>query len=361
MGGFSGVYYDAHKKELYAITDETGKFKGNTIPNPHQFLSIKPKFFRFKIILVNDSDKLNFKLSPIETVFLFDDETSQVSDNTLDPEAFSCQKETCLLCSEPPTDKASSKNIFTLNKDGVLQDLYHIPSYFTPNARKKTGFEKNGGFEACSFIPDEHDKIVAINEKPLLQDGFCKYPSFLRFTIFSLEKEENTREGLAKCLASFPYVISPIESQLTQNLKKLTQGISEVLAMGDGIFLVVERSYITYEHNKESLSVSRIFKVDLHDNLYASNLCTHPHYSIFLSFSKQAANSLKHLKKEPFLNFMNFLNINDGFESVSLNIEGLTKGPCYNGKATLITVNDNNFDTEVDTVFYIFLMIDSSC
>jgi hypothetical protein len=188
IGGISGLHYDEDEKILYAVTDETGTLKGGTIPNPHESSTIKPKFFRFKVKLLDTNGITHFRLIPFETIFLFEDRNTQVLDNTLDPESFSCRKvegeEECLICSEPPTQAVAYKNILSLNKKGVIQTIYHTPSYFLTKANnEKIGLERNAGFEACSFLPDHKNEIVAINEMPLLQDRLCPV-DFVRFTIF---------------------------------------------------------------------------------------------------------------------------------------------------------------------------------
>ena len=88
------------------------------------------------------------------------------------------------------------------------------------------------------------------------------------------------------------------------DIKTLTQGISDVLAMGNDVFLVIERSYIVYNEPSKSLTVSRVFKVDLSKKSpECRNLCHDP-----LSFFNDILCPMdvnKPLKKTPFLNFLN--------------------------------------------------------
>ena len=327
----------------------------------------RPKTFKFQL---DKNSKNEWMLKPINMNFIYAGD-KPVPPNMLDIEAISrpnAKADFYIVCSEPPNnlDKENILDkliVMKMNRENQIVLGYEIPEEFSPTVcesigrsqKCKKGLKRNLCFEACScYELNGHLFLVAINEKPLHQDqgekGFNE--DILRFSTFSLE--DDLPYGKATCVTSYPYSFYKVDPQdyivdKEFSIPSYNFGVSEVLKISDTRFWVVERSHFRYllknEIEARDRTVIRIYEVDLDKNKSSTNLCN---VSAFRKPSK-----LVLLKKELILDL----------KEQNVNIEGLTLGPCSDGKRLLIMVSDNNFDCQKDvhTHFLFYEIDDISC
>lgn len=363
IGGLSGLYYDEETNMLYAITDENGAFKKQSY-DPKE-TNNRPKTFKFQL---DKNSKNEWTLKPINMNFIYAGD-KPVPPNMIDIEAISRpnpKADFYIVCSEPPRnlDKANNLDkliVMKMNRENQIVIGYEIPEEFLPTVceslgrsqKCNKGFKSNLCFEACTcYELNGHLFLVAINEKPLHQDEKRFKEDILRFSTFSLK--DDFPYGKATCVTSYPYSFYKVDPQdyivdKEFSIPSYNFGVSEVLKISDTRFWVVERSHFRYllkdEIEAKDRTVIRIYEVDLDKNRSSSNLCNDS------AFNKLSNPVL--LEKDLILE-LNEQNIN---------IEGLTLGPCSDGKLLLIMVSDNNFDCQKDvhTHFLFYEINDMSC
>ena len=94
------------------------------------------------------------------------------------------------------------------------------------------------------------------------------------------------------------------------------------------------------ESKSKNKTIISIFEVDLEKNKKATNIC----YKDTINHKEE----IIFLEKSPVMVLENF----------NINIEGMTLGPCFNGKKLLVMANDNNFKCEQDDTHFLFYGID---
>lgn len=209
---------------------------------------------------------------------------------------------------------------------GQFLSSFQIPVQFTIGANY--GFRNNLALEGSSFSPNGEFYFTSM-EAPLYQDG--NIPTVDAGGYSSITKYD--RQG--QILAQYAYPVSAIPAKPGEG-KSADNGVSEMLAINNHEFLMLERSGVQAADGSYSNYI-RIYKVDTRHASDVSNL------------DSLLSGNFKPVSKELVLN-LNTLNL-----PKLDNIEGISWGPkLKNGHDSLVLVSDNNFSSTEVTQFLAF-------
>ena len=206
-------------------------------------------------------------------------------------------------------------------RDGRLLAELPTPAMFALHQNEEAGPRHNLSFEGLAFAPDGKTLWVAM-EAPRYEDGPVATPTteaMTRFTHFHRD-----------AYPIEPIPVAPAAGKLADN------GVSEILAVNDHTFLVLERSGAQDAAGVFHYS-ARVFEVELRD---ATDVRELP--------ALRDAN-FRPVRKRLVVDFNQL-----GRAPVD-NLEGMTWGqPLANGHSTLVFVSDDNFSTHQETQFWAF-------
>lgn len=327
VGGLSGIDYDPAENSYYLICDDRSHI------NPARFYTAKID------LSVNGINQV--RIVGVDTLLQKDGATypelSYHATKTTDPEAmrYNARTGTLTWTSEgdrviKPTDTVLIDPTITMvSKKGKYVDSIPLPDNLRMHLGT-TGPRRNGVLEGLTFADDFKNLYVSL-EEALLQDGPSATPkrnkAFIRIYKFDLETKKNT--------AQYAYELAPMAVKPAKKGDFNTNGIPDILWLGNDRLLVTERSYSGF-----SGSNVKVFIADLKN---AENMLTNQ--------SLIARPPVGLVKKKLLLNM-------DKLGIYIDNIEGATFGPQLpNGHQTLIFVADNNFSDQEQSQFMVFEVI----
>lgn len=218
---------------------------------------------------------------------------------------------------------------------GQSLDTYILPEAFTAAPdQEEWGIRNNKATEGLTFAPDGHS-LYAIMEGPLFQDAALPTldaGATSRIVQFDLQ---------GNVLAQYAYPLDPLQGAPAGELADLADnGATEILAISDTSFLVIERSGIPQAERPWKMFV-RIYEVDLAGATDISDVDGLGADTDYVAASKALV-----------------LNFEDsGLEHVD-NLEGITWGPVLaNGNQSIVVVSDNNFDPTSVTQFLAYEVV----
>jgi hypothetical protein len=218
-------------------------------------------------------------------------------------------------------------SVFEFSPDGKRTAVLQVPSKFTVHhpaakpedeaAHNSTGRQPNGGLEGLAIAPSGK-KLYASMQRPLIQDS---RPD---------EKIPGKRIGTNTRIIEFD-LMQGTTREFLYPLDESTHGVSEILAINDHEFLVLERD------GKPGVEAAakQIYKIDLAG---ASDISGHETLP-----PKKIPADVVTVRKSPFLNL---LDPKFGLAGADFpeKIEGLTFGPDLpDGRRLLIVAIDNDF------------------
>lgn len=325
VGGLSGIDFNPEKNEYYLISDDRSD------KNP-------VRFYTAQIAVKNDKiDTVIF----LKKTFLKDKfgntypNSQQDPLHTPDPEALRYDRtnNTFIWSSEgerivtPQKIILENPAVTIVNPEGIFIDTFQLPSQLIMSAQNR-GPRQNGVFEGLTFLNNNKSLLVSV-EMPLLQDGPAAGPGdssgIIRMIKFNIVSR--------KPVVQYAYKIDPVAyPPLTPHGFKLN-GVSDILSVGDGKLIVVERSYSTGR-------LSCTIKVYLADLSGAEDI--------------QTIDALKGKKEIKLVSKKLLLNM-DNLGIFIDNIEGVTFGPTLsNGKRSLLFIVDNNFNPLEKSQVFLF-------
>ena len=324
VGGLSGIDYDAGKDEFYLISDDRS--------------AIHPaRFYKAGISLGADGinhiqwKSVTFLRNAKGTLY---SSNKMEPSNSIDPESirFDPVRNQVVWTSEGEKLKGSGgwilqdPAIIRTNMQGKYEDSFHLPALMHMQPGEK-GPRSNGTFEGLTFM-DQFSSLLVSLEEPLMEDGHraglgdsSTWVRFLRF---------DAKTGLVQ--GQYGYRLDPVSHPPKPEGAFKINGVSEILYIGGGRLLVVERSFST---GNPGCSV-KVYLAYMGGAGDISNL------------SRLEGNSFIPVKKELLLNM-------DELGEYIDNVEGVCLGPrLADGRQTLVFVTDNNFDEKQVTQFLLF-------
>ncbi|AMO58089.1 hypothetical protein GZ77_20410 [Endozoicomonas montiporae] len=408
--GISSIRYDAKTDQFFLVSDDTG-----TIPNRYGQLA-KPRYYTISGKAVTSVlnpqphqlspsfvNEVQLTVSPDESQWT--SRKNWIQDGHVDTEGLALFNNSpdLLIASEqgatypiktyrmnqiwdvynmiriPDVDVVASLLVVDRHL-GLLKRRYYFPTYYQTSLTRSTlkyispqrfmkaydaitgedmGLQRNRGVESIDFIPGTND-LIAITEMPLRQDikpwkANHKTPPPSR--IIHLSLDEFRDEGYRfypKVQKELLYGVAEMPDEYTQNTKAtIKTGVSDIVALSASQLLVVERTRITFDSDKDDnqqdkpVSITEIYRADL-------DLDPKYHVTTKPRLTAEEMKNKRVVKKHLVFSTLE-ASAQDVFEN--MNIEGITFGPEFNGRKTIVLVNDNDAAEGKDTKL-IFLAAD---
>jgi hypothetical protein len=220
--------------------------------------------------------------------------------------------------------------IVRMTPGGKYIDTFPLPKNLLVHAGEK-GPRKNGVLEGFSFA-DNYKNLYVSLEEPLYEDGpradLVDNNAWVRFYKFNINAKKNT--------AQYAYKLDPVAYPPSPANAFKVNGIPDILSIGNGEFIVLERSFSTGV-------LQCTIKIFLADIKNATD--------IRKTASLKQTPAAKPITKKLLLNM-------DSLGLYVDNVEGVTLGPLLpNGHRSLILVADNNFSATEKTQFFLFEIV----
>lgn len=329
VGGLSGIDYDAATDRYWAISDDRSQF------NPARFYELALDLTRFARSSTPGAAGVTFAAS----TNLKTPAGADFAALTVDPESIRKVGGTLYWSNEGQRTAAGFQNptVRSMDLAGNHTGEFSVPTRFNPTGDATgllpgdTGVYNNLAFESLTLSTDL-TKLYVAAENGLAQDAlpvtqFTNQPSVTRVVEFDV----TTRTALTE----YAYEVGPLTALPNPATSFATNGLVEMLAVGDRQFLTVERSFATGVAGNGI----RLYYADARNASDVSGLA-----------SLEGA-TFTPMQKRLLLD-LNTLTNDDGSALLLDNIEGITFGPGFGPYAqTLILVSDNNFSATQFTQF----------
>lgn len=266
---------------------------------------------------------------------------SAFATNTVDPESlrFDARRGTMVWSNEGQRSAAGfqAPTVREMRMDGSAVRDFAVPTRYLPSgstsggAAGDKGVYNNLAFEGLTLSTDGNTLYTA-TENSLAQDGppaSSANGSPSRILSFDIA---SGRAG-----AEYVYNVSPVALPANPVGGFATNGLTELLAVGDRQFIAIERSFAsgaqTPGTGPSGMPTGNTIRLYFVDARQATDV------SAFDSLSGQTYTAAS----KTLLIDLSTLKNDDGSALALDNIEGLTLGPMWQGKQTLMLVSDNNF------------------
>lgn len=317
FGGISGIDRDS-EGHYWAISDDRGE-----VANPRAYV----------LDIALDANQIS-SITINKMIYLHDENNQlhPIGRKTIDPESIRMAQNGHVYISSEGNYSSNSTDLYQpfireYSLDGSIIRQFDIPKAFYYQDNLTQGGRSNKLFEALTLTPK--GELFAATEDALIQDGpmtSINNGSVIRFLKFDINTGQNTAQ-YAYDIPKIP-VDSPLETFRPDN------GVSEMLALSENEFLVIERAYADLVGN-----TIRIVKATIQPNTTDVRQISSLINAQYQSISKQT-----------------LLELPIQYNSIKIeNIEGISWGPTLvNGHRTLILVSDNNFQNQKNTQFLAF-------
>lgn len=326
FGGMSAIDYTG-KANRYVVLSDRGPADGaSSFP------------CRFHWIDLNvDVAKKSVSMNLLDSTLFVDETGTQLTGSleqlknwkspgrcpSIDPEGIRVAKGNQLLVSE---EYGPSIDVYDSNgqriKSLVLPEKFLMAEFRNPPM--VVGTFPNRGLEGLAITPSG-SAIVAAMQGPLVQDGRIEGTKCLGLNTRWLIYRDNSKKPVE--------LVYPLDNEST--------GVSEVLAIDDTLFLVIERDSLggALAQNKSIHLASIRGATDVSD---------------MEAISSSNSNGIQPIRKLPFINLM---NPEFGFngENTPEKPEGITWGPDLpDGRKSLVVSFDNDFDVTRESIIAVF-------
>lgn len=335
VGGLSSLDYNANSGRYLAISDDRSSI------NPARFYELSLDLVKFQ----RSSNPGYAGVSFNAVTIIQQPGGGAFVTNTVDPEGlrFDLSRNKIYWSNEGRRSGAGYRNptVREMNIDGSHVRAFAVPDYYHPSGSRHglrsgdKGIYDNLAFESLAISKDGNTLYTA-TENGLTQDSPpAAVGNGSRARILSF----NIATGLPG--AEYIYNVEQVAVAPIVPGLYATNGLTDMVAIGDRQFITVERSYALGAQTPGSPVTGktiRLFYVDARNATDVSGL------------ESIAGHNVKAVTKTLLLD-LSELKQDDGATLALDNIEGITFGPEFEGKATLILVSDNNFRSRQFTQF----------
>lgn len=228
-----------------------------------------------------------------------------------------------------------------MNPDGSHSRDFEVPARYYPSGSNMglfpgdKGIYNNLAFESLAISVDG-DTLYTATENGLIQDS---PPS----NIFTGSRARILAFDIAsgKPGAEYIYDVGPIVFAPASFIGFATNGLTDFIAIGDRQFITIERSFTRGAAMPGNASTGYTVRLYYADARNATDIS---------GMESIAGRSIQSVKKILLLDLSDLKNT-DGSTLAVGNIEGITLGPSFNDKRTLVLVADNNFTRNQLTQF----------
>jgi hypothetical protein len=323
VGGLSAISYDPGRQQYYVISDDRSE------KNPARFYTVRISFPDNKLGSVQWVattpllDRTGTPFAPLSAgtapPVIPPDPEGIAFDQGRQELCWSSEGERIIM--DPDRPLLLNPWVRVAGLDGAFRAQFELPAGLTMSAHD-TGPRKNMTLEGLTLTPSgEH--LFAGMEDPGYNDGNLPTPdagALTRITRFDV--------ATGKPTAQFAYPLDPIPAPNGE-----ANGLSDLVALDDENFLMVERSHGT--HN-----VARIYRASITG---AENVLGRPSL-VDAPATPMTKNLLADLSAMPQVRNLD-------------NVEGITLGPKLSGgRQSIVLVTDDNFSPTQMTQFYAFAL-----
>lgn len=335
VGGLSGLDYDAASGRYFAISDDRSQF------NPARFYTLTLDLNKF----VRSGTPGMDGFSPISATTIAQPGGGAFALNTVDPEGLRYVSATNTLVWSNEGQRAATglqnPTVREMALDGSFVRDFAVPSYYNPSgsaagtAAGDAGIYNNLAFESLTVSTDGKTLYTA-TENGLTQDSPpATVANGSRSRILSFDMTT----GVAG--AEYAYDVGPVVLPPNPAGGFATNGLTDLLAIGDREFIAIERSFAVGAATPGTPVTGNSIALYHVDARSATDIS---------GISDLTGLTLTPVTKTLLLDLSTLKN-DDGSVLALDNIEGVTLGPVHNGQQTLILVSDNNFSGTQFTQF----------
>jgi hypothetical protein len=309
VGGLSGLFFDASKQILFAVSDDRGNLN-------------EPRIYQFQVSISGNEMKLDLKdviilsVNRSESAHQSTKSSSRLFSKVLDLEGISVTPwGDFLLINEGDMNRKPRvfPQVFSAKSDGTIAKSFEVPDAFLPEltGEQKKGVRNNLAFEGLAVHPNNKEWLVS-TEGSLKQDA----DKFIRWIKYS-----TSEAWVLKPQNEYRYPVETSAGGL-----EFQKGISELHFINDQEVLVLERA-VQLGPGGLGFAV-QIYRTDLSQTGKEHTLTRKP--VLDLATLKDKIGKLE-------------------------NFEGMTIGPrLSDGRRSLILVSDDNFMRDQRTQFLLF-------
>ena len=327
VGGFSGITYNP--KGMSAVTSKAYRFYALS-DDPSE--NGDARFYSLRLDLTSvDSPNIGLKKVTVEGVtYLKKADGETFSWGSINPEGISLSpRNSVLIASEGVTHVGIPPFLGEFDlKTGKMRGNLPIPKRYIPDAsdeKQQQGVLDNLGFESLTIDPETFSpggldpfRVFVATEAPLMQDVDPEQASKLRLLHYIIV------DKTAQLVSENLYTLDQVPLSILN-------GLTELVAVGGGQFLSLERSFGLSGYG------ARIYQVAVGAATDTSRIN---------SFKGRSA--VEPVRKKLLLDLTEL--------GIPLyNLEGMTLGPRLpDGSQSLVLVSDDNFDEGQKTQFILF-------
>lgn len=336
VGGLSGIDFDASTGSYHAISDDRSGLSAA------RFYNLSLDIGQFVRSATPGSAGVAFNSvttlqTPTGTAF---------APNTVDPEGirYNAATQTLVWSNEGQRTAAGlqSPTVREMRLDGSHVREFGVPAAYQPSGSVAgtlagdRGINNNLAFESLTYSLDGRTLYTA-TENALVQDGpTASVNNGSRSRILSFDV------ATGQAGAEYAYDVSPVAIAPNPAGQFATNGLTDLLAIGDRQFIGIERSFATGAQTPGTPVTGNTIRLYLIDARNATDISGRE--------SIAGDDSIVAASKELLIDLSDLRN-DDGSALALDNIEGLTLGPVVDGKQTLVLVSDNNFSGTQFTQF----------
>lgn len=340
VGGLSGIDRIGPGARFLAISDD----RSSSPANPARFYELSLDLAQF----VRSAQPGMAGVSFHTVTTILTPEGQPFGNNQVDPESMRVDPRSGHLywANEGQRNAAGLQNptVREMKPDGTHVRSFAVPARYRPAGlgASDPGVRNNLAFESLALSPDGRTLYTA-TENALVQDGppaTLAGGSSARILAFDVASGEAGKEWI--------YPVDPVVMPPAQEGGFATNGLVELLALGEEQFIAVERSFAAGAatpgvgpNGRPTGNSVRLYLVDARGATDVS------------AMDSIIGREVQPVRKTLLLD-LSTLRHDDGTPLATDNIEGLSWGPLWQGKPTLILVSDNNFS---DTQFTQFIAL----
>lgn len=335
VGGLSSLDYNESTGRYLSVSDDRSK------TNPARFYELSLDLAKFQ-----PSPKPGMAGVTFHAVITFQQPGGGAFEkNSVDPEGLRFdRRRNKIYWSEEGRREISgfrSPAVREMNLDGSHYRDFVVPVYYSPSGSRlwtftgSKGVYDNLGFESLAISTDGSTLYTA-TENGLVQDSPTANAyrgSLARILAFDI--------STGKPVAEYVYDVEPVMSAPSLLGSLAIIGLSDFLAIGDRQFITIERALTPGTITPGRINTGYTVRLYYADARNATNIS---------GMESIAGKNISPVKKVLLLDMSDLKNA-DGSALAIGNIEGITFGPEFNSKRTIVLVADNNFSRMQFTQF----------
>jgi hypothetical protein len=335
VGGLSSLDYDPASGRYLAVSDDRSKF------NPARFYELSLDLGLFTRSATPGMEGVTFH--SVTTIQHHDG--GGFPSGTVDPEGLRLDsaRNKIYWSDEGHRGITRTRNpaVREMNRDGSYSRDFSVPYYYHPRGSRlgifpgDRGVYGNLAFESLAISTDRSILYTA-TENGLIQDTPpANIVTGSRSRILSFDI------GTGAAGAEYIYNVEPVAFIPASIVGFATNGLTDFVSIGDRQFITIERAFTLdalLPGNSSTGYTIRLYYADARNATDVSGMQTIAGIR-YVPVRKTLLLDLSELKNT------------DGSPLAQGNIEGITLGPIFNGRPTVVLVADNNFTRNQLTQF----------